>query len=73
MDHDELVAKLRMLPRDKQVEVMDFVDFLVARYGRRKEGQTGSSFTETCICQAFRDVDDDPVVYGPEDLKERWR
>lgn len=73
MDHDELLAKLRMLPRDKQVEVMDFVDFLVARYGRCNETPPGHASAEACISQTFQDVHDDPVAYSLQDLNERWR
>ena len=33
MSYAELIEKLQALPQDKQAEVFDFVEYLVARFG----------------------------------------
>jgi hypothetical protein len=76
MGYAELLRRLQALPQDKQAEVFDFVEFL-ARRSRSVEDvpQTPTDWTDAeftaLAAQAWRE--DDPVVYTPADLRERWQ
>ncbi|OHC73512.1 MAG: hypothetical protein A3G18_08040 [Rhodospirillales bacterium RIFCSPLOWO2_12_FULL_58_28] len=76
MGYAELIERLRALPDDKQAEVFDFVEFLLARTAREDkppvEGEwTNAEFADFSLSQAMRGMEDDPVTYTPADLKER--
>ncbi len=78
MRYAELIEKLQDLPAEKQAEVFDFVEFLAVRFGKAK----GSSFapgewgdtelSEFTMSQALRGMEDEPVLYTRDDLKEQW-
>lgn len=63
-----------MLPQEKQAEVFDFVDFLATRYDTAAVPQDWpeSEFEALSIAAAMRDIEDDPVSYNLDDLRERW-
>ncbi|WP_377811511.1 DUF2281 domain-containing protein (plasmid) [Azospirillum sp. A29] len=77
MGYAELIKKLQALPEDKQTEVFDFVEFLAARFAASKEAGSdewsGKQFSEFSMEQAMRGMEDDPVTYGRDDLREIWR
>lgn len=77
MGYAELIKKLQTLPEDKQAEVFDFVEFLAARFaaskGADKDEWSESQFTEFSMEQAMRGMEDDPVTYSRDDLREVWR
>ena len=75
MGYPELIEKLQALPQDKQAEVFDFVEYLVARFGSEAVGSdwTDAEFKEMAFGQALRGLEEDPVTYGVQDLQERWR
>ena len=79
MGYAELIERLQSLPREKQAEVFDFVEFLVARSGlaARKSidhvDRTDAEFSAMSMQQAMRGIEDDPVVYTRDDLRERWQ
>lgn len=79
MGYAELIEKLRTLPQEKQAEVFDFVEFLAARFGKAKHTPpargdwTDAEFTELAIRQALRGMEDEPVAYTRDDLKEHWQ
>lgn len=77
MGYAELIEKLRTLSDDKQAEVFDFVEFLSVRATRgdkppTKGEWTSDEFAGFSLSQAMRGMEDDPVTYTPDDLKERW-
>ena len=74
MGYVELIQKLQTLPREKQAEVFDFVEFLASRFsGTSPDAEwTGVKFSEFSLAQALRGLDDDPVTYTPDDLSEKW-
>ncbi len=74
MGYGELIEKLQTLPHEKQAEVFDFVEFLASRFGGMPAGAewTDASFSELSFGQALRGMDDDPVTYTLDDLKEKW-
>ncbi len=78
--YTELIKKLETLPREKQSEVFDFVAFLAVRWGNdracpssRHADWNDADFSVLSMTQALRGMEDDPVVYGLEDLRERWQ
>lgn len=77
MGYAELIKKLQALPEDKQAEVFDFVEFLSARVAASKEAKeeewSESQFSKFSMNQAMRGMEDDPVTYSRDDLREVWR
>ncbi len=82
MGYAELIEKLQTLPVDKRDEVFDFVEFLSTRFGRSPHGSsanqaetewTNATFSDYSMEQALRGMEDDPISYGKDDLRERWQ
>lgn len=77
MGYAELIERLQALPQDKQAEVFDFVEFLLARSGAAEPQPHGewsdSEFAAMAMAQALRGLEDDPVSYSQADLRERWQ
>jgi hypothetical protein len=77
MGYAELIERLQALPRDKQAEVFDFVEFLSARSGKEQAHARGewsdTEFADLAMAQALRGLEDDPVAYTLADLRERWQ
>lgn len=79
MRHMDLIAILQSLPRDKQAEVFDFVEFIAAKSGVVIEKPiahqtwTGAEFSELAMGQALRGMEDDAVSYTRADLKASWQ
>lgn len=79
MEYAELIAKLQDLPAEKQAEVFDFVEFLAVRFGKTKDTKfatgewSGDEFSEFAMGQALRGMEDEPILYTRDDLKELWR
>lgn len=79
MEYAELIERLQALPRDKQVEVFDFVEFLAHRNNPTESPASGPAewsdpeFSRMAMAQALRGIEDDPVAYSTADLRERWQ
>lgn len=79
MGYAELIERLQALPQDKQAEVFDFVEFLSRRSGFAEKlphahaDWADSEFARMAMGQALRDIEDDPVAYSANDLRERWQ
>lgn len=79
MGYAELVERLQALPQERQAEVFDFVEFLSARFGFADSkplahGEwTEAEFSVMAMRQALRGIEDDPVAYTRDDLRERWQ
>jgi hypothetical protein len=79
MGYAELIERLQGLPQDKQIEVFDFVEFLSARCGNADAGiptrgdWTDAEFSGMAMAQALRGIDNDPVAYSRDDLREQWK
>ncbi len=78
MGYAELIEKLQSLPKEEQAEVFDFVEFLTARFGTAAgtpfvRGEwTDNEFAGLAMRLALRGMEDEPVAYTRDDLKERW-
>ena len=79
MGYAELIERLQALPQEKQIEVFDFVEFLSARCGSAGEALlarddwTDTEFSRMAMMQALRGIEDDPVAYTRDDLREQWQ
>lgn len=77
MGYAELIERLQSLPKEKQAEVFDFVEFLSARSGimaeQRNSDWSEDEFAAMAMTQALRGMEDDPVAYDLADLRERWQ
>ncbi len=79
MGYAELISKLKALPREKQAEVFEFVEFLSARCDTATGKPlthaewTDADFSELSMRQALRGMEEEPVAYTREDLRERWQ
>ncbi|MCX7084654.1 MAG: DUF2281 domain-containing protein [Methylococcales bacterium] len=74
---ETIYEKINLLPDDKQQEVFDFIDFISSRYNKKQaittnEELTDDIFVNFSMHHALRGIEDDPVSYSTEDLKERW-
>ena len=72
-----IYEKINSLPDDKQQEVFDFIDFIASRYNKKQiipanAELTDDIFVNFSMRHALRGIEDDPVTYTSEDLKERW-
>ena len=80
MGYAELIQRrLKTLPPEKQAEIYDFVEFIatrgsdvVARPDPRGDWSE-AEFSQLSLAQAMRGMEDDPVVYSLDDVKERWQ
>ncbi len=74
MSYAELIEKLQALPQDKQAEVFDFVEYLVARFGSDADRSdwTRTEFAQFALGQALRGLEEDAVVYTADDVREAW-
>ncbi len=74
---ETIYEKINLLPDDKQQEVFDFIDFISSRYNKKQAKTTNEELTDDIFVNfsmhhALRGIEDDPVNYTSEDLKERW-
>ncbi len=80
MGYAELIERLQTLPHEKQAEVFDFVEFLATRGGSTggvahlaHSDWTDAEFSKMAMAQALRGIEDDPVAYTRDDLREQWQ
>lgn len=76
MGYAELIQqKLSALPPEKQAEIYDFVSIVSARTAAdmAHEDWTQLEFSRASLAQAMRGLEDDPVIYTRDDLKEKWQ
>lgn len=80
MGYAELInQRLQSLPTEKQAEVYDFVEFIAARIpdtvlrNEHASDWTDTEFSKMAMAKALRGLEDDPVTYNLDDLKERWQ
>ncbi len=79
MNQAQLFEKIQALPADKQAEVFDFIDFLASRstpIGHQKiadDEWTDAEFSKMAMSQAMRGMEEEPLLYTLDDLKERWQ
>lgn len=64
----EVIEKFKTLPNHKQVEAIDFIDFLQ----KRIESQERERWNEFSLASAMRGMEDEDDLYTVNDLKEKF-
>jgi hypothetical protein len=70
---EEIVERVQRLPEPLQAEVLDFVEFLLAKSSEESEKQENRRWMEFALQSAFRGMEDEPELYADKDLKERFQ
>lgn len=68
---ERIVEKLERLPEQAQAEVLDFVEFLIAKQGRAVSEAEDREWSSFSLAQALRGMTDEADVYAEDDLEER--
>jgi hypothetical protein len=63
---EKITRDLKVLPESAQVEVLDFVEFLKSKAATREDADW-SAFS---LGEAMRGLEDEPIAYSEQDLKE---
>lgn len=67
MDYSEIIRKISLLPRAKQLEIFDFIDFLS---NKNQEIQLpDNEWTAFSTRSALTDVSNEPDLYTFKDIK----
>ena len=74
MGHIDLIEKLKSLPAEQQDRISGLINFYLSRQAPASAPDAPDlDFPELSLAQAMRGMEDDPVIYKPEDLREKWR
>ena len=61
---EKIIHKMRLLPEEKQAEVLDFVDFLE----RKQAEEEDRSWAAFSLASALRGMEDEEELYSQDDL-----
>ncbi|MDL1960550.1 MAG: DUF2281 domain-containing protein [Deltaproteobacteria bacterium] len=65
---DKIIENVRSLPESKQIEILDFVEYLRAKIEKEERKEwTGLSLTS-----AMRGMEEEELTYSMNDLKETY-
>ena len=64
---EKIVEKVKSLPEDKQIEIMDSIDFL-----SRKVEKEESFWSKFSLESAMRELESEESLYTLGDIKERF-
>ncbi len=70
---EEIVERVQRLPEPLQAEVLDFVEFLLAKTSGESGKEENRLWMGFSLQSAFRDMEDEPELYTDGDLKERFQ
>ena len=70
---EEIIERVQRLPEPLQVEVLDFVDFLLAKTSGESGKEENRRWMGFSLQSAFRGMEDEPELYTDKDLKERFQ
>ncbi len=69
-DKDKILAKLLKLPKEKQEQVIDFIDFLSLKNTDTQLENEDLDWSKFSLSQAMSGMEDEPDLYSLQDLKE---
>lgn len=70
---DKITDRIRKLPERSREEVLDFVEFLLAKSGKIEEGMNTDSWNKFSLDQAMHGFENDGMPdYYESDLKEKY-
>jgi hypothetical protein len=64
-----ILEEVKSMPESDKSEVLDFVEYLKSKKGRKEEDSEWSRFS---LDSAMRGIEEEPSPYGIEDIKERF-
>jgi hypothetical protein len=66
---ERIVEQVKSMPESDQTEVLDFVEYLKAKKGRKEEDSEWYRFS---LDSAMRGIEEEPSPYGIHDIKEKF-
>ena len=70
---DRINKRIRRLPEKAQIEVLNFVEFLLSKSGKIEEGADIEIWNKLSLDQAMRGLEDDDMPdYSESDIKENY-
>ena len=70
---EEIVERVQRLPEPLQAEVLDFVEFLLAKTSAETGKEENRRWMGFSLKSAFRGMEDEPELYADKDLKELFQ
>jgi hypothetical protein len=64
-----ILEQVKSMPELDQTEVLDFVEYLKSKKGRKEEDSEWSRFS---LDSAMKGIEEEPSPYGIQDIKERF-
>ena len=65
---EKIMEKVKLLPEDKQSEILDFIDFLSKKMNEEERKEWSQFSLET----AMRGLETEETLYTTEDIKEKY-
>ena len=65
---EKIMEKVKLLPEDKQSEILDFIDFLSKKTNEEERKEWSQFSLET----AMRGLETEETLYTIEDIKEKY-
>lgn len=65
---EKIIEKVKLLPKDKQSEILDFIDFLSKKVNEEERKQ----WSQFSLEMAMRGLETEETLYTVEDIKERY-
>ncbi|MDR3714189.1 MAG: DUF2281 domain-containing protein [Puia sp.] len=69
----EIVERVQRLPEPLQAEVLDFVEFLLAKTSEKAGKEANRRWMGFSLQSALRGMENEPELYADKDLKERFQ
>ena len=66
---ERIIEKLKSMPESDQAEVLDFLEYLKSKKGRKAADSEWAQFS---LDSAMRGIEEEPSPYGIEDIKEQF-
>jgi hypothetical protein len=66
---ERILEQIKSMPELDKAEVLDFVEYLKSKKGRKEEDSEWSRFS---LDSAMRGIEEESSPYGIEDIKERF-
>ena len=63
---DKIIENIKALPKSKQMEILDFVEYLRAK----TEKEERKEWTDFSLATAMRGIEEEKISYSMHDLKE---
>ena len=66
---EKIVESLKTMPESAQTDVLDYVEYLKSKEGRRDNGYQWTQFS---LESAMRGIAEEPTSYEIQDIKEKF-